>query len=360
MSNPSLRRTASWVLVLAIVLLVAGCAPGVPPAAPAAQEPAAQEPAAAPAAEQPASEPAAPKAKVAMVMAVSCDDSGWGTPGCEGLKEAAAKYDLEYSISEKVEIADAEAAVRDYAARGYTLIIGHGFQYGDPINIVAPDFPDTAFAIYAGYAEGANVTPIDPKNHENGYLAGIIAGHMTESKVIGAMGGFDIPTVVRVLEGYCLGAQSVDPAIKCIYNYPGNWADVQKGSEAAQAMIDAGADVFFHDASLTGVGMLQAATAAGKYGIGFGTCQDAINKELIVTSALDGIAETMVLTVDLFMEGKLKGGETLRPQMSDGIFTFCPYSSAVPQAAKDAVEAARAKIVSGELVVEEISAPSQQ
>jgi basic membrane protein A len=336
--------------------MLAGCAPVAPQAAPVAATAAPKAeavPTLAPAA------PAAEKPKVAVLMAVGCDDSGWGTPGCEGIKQAAQQHGLEYSISEKVAVADAEAAVRDYAARGYDLIIGHGFQFGDAIKVVAPDFPDTAFAIYAGYAEGKNITPIDPKNHENGYLAGIIAGHLTKSKVLGAMGGFDIPTVVRVLEGYCMGAQSVDPAIKCIYNYPGNWADVQKGSEAAQAMMDAGADVFFHDASLTGVGMLQAATKAGKYGIGFGTCQDAIDKERIATSALDGISETMVLAVDLFMDGKLKGGETMRPQMSDGIFTFCPYSGAVPQAAKDAVEAARKKIISGELVVKEVSAPSK-
>jgi basic membrane protein A and related proteins len=340
-----IRSSVSIVFAgLAVLALLAGCAPVAPQPAAATAVPAA---------------PVAEKAKIAVLMAVSCDDSGWGTPGCEGVKQAAQKHGLEYSISEKVAIADAEAAVRDYAARGYNLIIGHGFQYGDAIKIVAPDFPDTSFAIYAGYAEGKNVTPIDPKNHENGYLAGIIAGHLTKSKVIGAIGGFDIPTVVRVLEGYCLGAQSVDPSIRCIYNYPGNWADAQKGSEAAEAMMDAGADVFFHDASLTGVGMLQAAAKAGKYGIGFGTCQDAINKDLIVTSALDGIAETMVLTVDLFTEGKLKGGETMRPQMSDGIFTFCAYSSTVPQGAKDAVEAARQKIISGELVVEEISAPSK-
>ena len=344
MSRPNGYRSASLLLVLAILVLVAGCAPAAPQAVVPTSAPAAKP---------------AEKVKVAMLMAVSCDDSGWGTPGCEGIKQAAAKHNLEYSISENVAIADAEAAVRDYAARGYKLIIGHGFQYGDAIKVVAPDFPDTAFVIYAGYADGKNITPIDPKNHENGYLAGIIAGHTTKSKIIGAMGGFDIPTVVRVLEGYCMGAQSVDPTIKCIYNYPGNWADVQKGSEAAQAMMDAGADVFFHDASLTGVGMLQAATKAGKYGIGFGTCQDAIDKEHILTSALDGIAETMGMTVDLFVQGKLKGGETLRPQMSDGIFTLCPYSSAVPQAAKDAVEAARTKINSGELVVEEISAPSK-
>lgn len=302
--------------------------------------------------------PQAEKVKVAMLMAVSCDDSGWGTPACVGLKEVAEKHDLEYSISERVAIADAEAAVRDYAARGYNLIIGHGFQYGDPINIVAPEFPDTQFVIYAGYAEGDNVTPVDPKNHQNGYLAGIVAGHVTETKVVGAIGGYDIPTVVRVLEGFRLGAQSVDPDIKFVSAYPGTWDDIQTGSETAEALMDAGADVLFHDASLVGVGMLQAVTKAGRYGIGFGTCQDDIHPELVLTSALDGIKETMILVTELFLDGELPGGQTLRPGMSDGVFTLCPYSSLVPEAAKEDVEAAREAIINGDLVVEEILQPS--
>jgi len=335
------------VTVLAVITLISmlsGCAPVPSPA---------EAPTAAP------TEKPAAKVKVAMLMAVSCDDSGWGTPACEGIKQVAEKYGLEYSISESVAIADAEAAIRDYAERGYKLIIGHGFQFGDPIAAVAPDYPDTMFVIYAGATQGKNIVPIDPKNHENGYLAGIIAGHMSKSKVIGAIGGLDIPTVVRVLVGYCMGAQSVDPAIKCLYAYPGSWDDIQKGSEAAQAMMDAGADVFFHDASLVGVGMLQAATKAGKYGIGFGTCQDDIDPEHILTSALDGIKETMVLTVEMYLDGRLQSVGQLRPSMADGVFSLCPYSDNVPKEARDAVEAARAKIVSGELTVEEVLTPPQ-
>jgi basic membrane protein A len=308
--------------------------------------------------------PAAPtekpeeKIKVAMLMAVSCDDTGWGTPACEGIREAAQEYDVEYSISEKVAIADAEAAVRDYSERGFDLIIGHGFQYSDPIDIVADDYPDVMYAIYAGAAEGDNVVPIDPKNHENGYLAGIIAGYMTESKVIGAIGGMDIPTVVRVLEGFCQGAQSVDPEIECLYAYPGSWDDIQKGKEAAQAMIDAGADVFFHDASLVGVGMIQATAEAGVYAIGFGTCQDDAAPEAVLTSAIDGIAETMVLTVDMFVSGELQQIDHMRPGMADGIFTLCPYNNIVPQEAREAVDEARSAIINGEIVIEEVLVPS--
>jgi basic membrane protein A len=299
------------------------------------------------------------KPKVAMLMAVSCDDTGWGTPACDGIKEAAEKHGLEYSISERVAIPDAEAAVRDYSERGFDLIIGHGFQYSDPIDTVADDYPDVTYAIYAGAAEGDNVVPIDPKNHENGYLAGIVAGYVTESKVIGSIGGMDIPTVVRVLEGFCLGAQSVDDSIECLYAYPGSWDDVQKGKEAAQAMVDAGADVFFHDASLVGVGMIQAAAEAGVQAIGFGTCQDNIAPDSVLTSAIDGIAETMVLAVDMYMGGELQETDMMRPAMEDGIFTLCPYSDAVPQEAIDAVDRARQAIIDGEIEVEEVQVPSK-
>jgi basic membrane protein A len=300
------------------------------------------------------------KVKVAMLMAVSCDDQGWGTPACEGLREVAEKHDLEYSISERVAIADAEAAIRDYAARGYELIIGHGYQYGDPINIVAPEFPDTHFVIYAGYAEGENVTPVDPKNHQNGYLAGIVAGYVTETNVVGAIGGFDIPTVVRVLEGFRQGAQSVNPDIEYVSAYPGSWDDIQTGAETGEALMDAGADVVFHDASLTGRGMLQAVTKAGRYGIGFGTCQKEIDPEHILTSVIDGIKETMVLVTEMYLNDELQGGETFRPGMQDGIFSLCPYGPAVPEEAKAAVDEARQAIIDGELTVEEVQKPTNK
>ncbi len=337
------HRSRGFVVVLVVIAIVSLLGACVPP------------PTVAPA---PAATPAE-KMKVAMLMAVSCDDTGWGSSACDGMEQARKEFDnVEISISERVAIPDAETAMRDYAERGYDLIIGHGFQFGDAAKVVAAEYPDTLFAVYAGNVTGDNLASIDPKNHETGYLAGIVAGSMTKTKKIGAIGGMDIPTVVRVLEGYCQGAQSVDPAIECLYAYVDSWDDIQKGKEAAVAMINAGADVFFHDASFVGVGMIQAAAEHDAYAIGFATDQRDVAPGTVLTSAFDGIDKSMTMMVDMLLKGELKGG-MVRPGMTDGIFELGPYDEQVPQAVRDQVEQAKKDIASGKIAVEEVLVPSK-
>jgi basic membrane protein A and related proteins len=353
MASRGLQRLAMGLAIVLIVATVAACAPATAPA-PAPQAP---QPAAA-AATQPAAA-GKDKPKVAILMAVSCDDQGFGTPACDALKKLKETQGITYSISERVPIPDAETAMRDYAERGYDLIIGHGFQYGDAASLVAKEYPKTMFAVYFGAVNGPNLISIDPKNHENAYLIGIIAGNMSKSKKIGGIGGMEIPGVVRILEAYCLGAKSVDPKIECMNAYVNSWDDIQKGKEAAKGMIDAGADFFYHDASLVGEGMIQAAGDSGKYAVGFGACQDKVAPKAVVTSALDGIEESITLIVKQYMDGTLKGG-LVRPGMSDGVFTFCPYNPVVPKDVQDQVEKARQAIAKGQLEVPEIVKPSNK
>jgi basic membrane protein A len=305
-----------------------------------------------------ATEAPAEKPKIAMLMAVSCDDTGWGSSACDGMEKAQEQFDIEVSISERVAIPDAETAMRDYAERGYDLVIGHGFQFGDAAQNVAAEYPDTMFAVYAGTVTGDNLVSVDPLSQEVGYLAGIVAGHTTDTQKIGAIGGMDIPAVVRVLEGYCQGAQSVDPAIECQYAYVDSWDDIQKGKEAAVAMINSGADVFFHDASFVGVGMIQAAAENDVHAIGFATDQRDVAPGTVLTSVLEGIDNSMVMLVDLLLKGELEGG-MLRPGMADGVFKLGPYDDQVSQEVRDEVEQAKEGISAGEISVEEVLVPSK-
>lgn len=329
-------------LVLGITAVLGACAP-IPVAT---QAPAIS-------AEEPVETP-----KVAMLMAVSCDDTGWGSSACDGIEMAKEQFDIEVSISERVAIPDAETAMRDYAERGYDLIIGHGFQFGDAANNVAPDYPDTMFAVYAGTVTGDNLVSVDPLSHEVGYLAGMVAGRTTQTNKIGAVGGMDIPAVVRVLEGYCQGAQSVNPDIECLYAYVDSWDDIQKGKEAAVAMINAGADVFFHDASFVGVGMIQAAAENNVHAIGFATDQRDVAPGTVLTSVLEGIDNSMVMIIDKLLKGELEGG-MLRPGMADGVFKLGPYDDQVPQEVREAVIQAQEAIAAGEVEVKEVLVPSK-
>lgn len=336
-------RFGTILLALALAALLSACvvAPVATPAAPATS------------AEEPAELP-----KVAILMAVSCDDTGWGSSACDGMEMAQEQYDIEVSISERVAIPDAETAMRDYAERGYDLIIGHGFQFGDAAHNVAAEYPDTMFAVYAGTVTGDNLVSVDPLSQEVGYLAGIVAAHATQTNKIGAIGGMDIPAVVRVLEGYCQGAQSVNPGIECLYAYVDSWDDIQKGKEATVAMINAGADVFFHDASFVGVGMIQAAAENDVHAIGFATDQRDVAPGTVLTSVLEGIDNSMVMLVDMLVKGELKGG-MLRPGMADGVFKLGPYDDDVPQEVRDEVSRAQEAIAAGEVEVTEVLVPSK-
>ena len=341
-----LKQRGFWVgavlLILGITALLGACV--VVPAATPAPVTSAEEPAETP--------------QVAMLMAVSCDDTGWGSSACDGMEMAKEQFDIEVSISERVAVPDAETAMRDYAERGYDLVIGHGFQFGDAANNVAAEYPGTMFAVYAGTVTGDNLVSVDPLSHEVGYLAGMVAGHTTKTNKIGAIGGMDIPAVVRVLEGYCQGAQSINPDIECLYAYVDSWDDIQKGKEAAVAMINAGADVFFHDASFVGVGMIQAAAENGVYAIGFATDQRDVAPGTVLTSVLEGIDNSMVVLVDMLLKDELKGG-MLRPGMADGVFKLGPYDDQVPQEVREEVAQAQEAIAAGEVEVTEVLVPSK-
>ncbi len=348
-----LQEIRWFIVTVLFITIFALTACGSPP-------PPAQTPTEAAAPAETTQEAAAPaeKPKIAMLMAVSCDDTGWGSSACDGIEKAQEKYDIDVSISERVAIPDAESAMRDYAERNYDLVIGHGFQFGDAAKNVAPEYPETTFVVYAGVVTGDNLVSVDPTSQEVGYLAGIVAGHTTKTKKIGSIGGMDIPAVVRVLEGYCQGAQSVDPQIECLYAYVDSWDDIQKGKEAAVAMINTGADVFFHDASFVGVGMIQAAAENKAYAVGFATDQRDVAPGAVLTSALEGIDRSMVIVIEKLLNGELKGG-MLRPSMADGIFELGPYDDQVSQEVRDQVEQAKKDIASGKIEVKEVLTPSK-
>ena len=281
-------------------------------------------------------------------MIVTCDDSGWGKPGCDGMAQAKSRYGVEVTISERITMADAKATMIDYATRGYDLIIGHGQVYSAPAVEIAAQFPNTTFAMYYGGHSAANVVSIDPKEHELAYLAGVIAGSMTKTGKIGYVGGAVIPAVVRHLKGFEQGIQSVRPDGKVLSVLDAGWDNPQIGKEAAEAMIKSGADIFFSGASAPGEGMIKAAAEHGLYSMGYATCQDFLAPKYVLTSTLNGIPETMEWIVKSYLEGSLKGG-MVRPGLKDGIFSMCPYNDAVPKEVRDKVEKAKQDIIDGKI-----------
>jgi basic membrane protein A len=188
--------------------------------------------------------------KVAMVFEVSPDISHWDKGGLNGLELANERYGIEYTTVEYVTREENERTLRLLATEGFDIIFSHGTLTLESVAMVAPDFPDTLFGVpYVSptFEHPPGVFTYSPSSIQNAYLAGIIAGSMTETNRIGAQTGFIFPSIIASIEAFKLGAKSVNPG-----------QDPAKGKETANALIDQGCDFFRTFASGVDIGVIQA------------------------------------------------------------------------------------------------------
>jgi basic membrane protein A and related proteins len=165
-----------------------------------------------------------------------------------------------------------EQAMRQFAKRGATIIVAVGFTQASAVETVAKEYPDVKFAVIDGVVDLPNVESINFKEQESSYLCGVAAAMATKTGKVGFVGGMDIPLIRKFAVGYKAGVASVDPKIEVIENMTGTtpaaWTNPSAGAELAKSQFGRGADVVFHAAGATGVGVMQAAADAGLISIG--------------------------------------------------------------------------------------------
>jgi len=249
--------------------------------------------------------------------------------------------------------AQREQALRRLAESGFNPIVMTGFAFGDVLNKVAGDYPDTRFAIIDMVVEAPNVQSVVFTEEEGGYLAGVMAGIASQTGTVGFIGGMDIPLIRKFECGYAQGFKSVRPDGTFISNYTGTtpaaWNDPVKGGELARAQKSQGADVIYAAAGGTGIGVLQAAADEGILSIGVDSNQNMLHPGKVLTS--------MVKRVDNAVFEAFTAGEDLEP----GIRVMDLAAGGVDVAIDEnnealvtpemlaAVDAARAAIISGEV-----------
>ena len=268
MTTMSKRTLLGWTAAAALAALAA-CGKKEE-AAPAAAPPAA--PAAATAA-APKTEPL----KAAWVYLGPVGDAGWTFAHDQGRKAVEAEFGdkVKTTFVEKVpESADAERVIRDLAAQGNKIIFTTSFGYMEPTVKVAAEFPDVKFEHATGYKTGPNLRVYDTRFYQDAYLSGIIAGSMTKTNTLGFVGSFPIPEVLRNINSFTLGAQSVNPKIKTKVVWISTWFDPPKEAEAAQSLINGGADVLLQNTDSSAV--LQTAEKNGKYAFGWDADMSAV------------------------------------------------------------------------------------
>jgi simple sugar transport system substrate-binding protein len=232
-----------------------------------------------------APKPAGPL-KVAFVYVGPVGSAGGIFAHDDARKEAEASLGgrVRTSFVENVAEADAERALRDLVTQGNTLIFGTSPGYAAPMLKVAADSKDVKFEQAGGHDTADNLRSYDLRSYEGAYLAGIIAGALTKTKTLGFVAPVPSPDVIRNIDSFTLGAQSQNPSVKTKVAWVGRWFDPPKETEAAQALLQQGADVLMQSTESTAV--VQAAEKAGKLALGWGSDMSELGLSAHLASAV--------------------------------------------------------------------------
>ncbi len=291
--------------------------------------------------------------KVALAVTGPVNDGGWCAVAYEGLLAVEEEFGAEVSYTENVQATDMEAVFTDYAAQGYDVVIGHGFQFGDPAMSVGSKYPDTKFVCIEATAEGENVASYVMKCNEAGYLMGALAASMSEAGSIGMISGLEGPSLIKIVEAYKIGAREINPDIKVAQAYTGSFDDIAKAKEAAMAMVNEGADVLSHCANQAGMGVIKAAEENGLLATGDSYDQNFVSEDTVMCSTVYNVPILIKAAVNDVINGTFEGG-IHELGMTEGVVDIAPYNGfedKIPEEVKAKIDELKAQIISGELVV---------
>ncbi len=282
-------------------------------------------------------------------------DKSFNEAAFNGAEKWAKETGGTYKELEMQSEAQREQALRSLAEDGANPIIMTGFAFGDVLNTVAPDYPNTKFAIIDMVVDQPNVKSVVFTEDQGSYLAGMMAGLASKTNTVGFIGGMDIPLIRRFGCGYAQGVKAVKPDATVILNMTGTdgsaWNNPVKGAEIAKSQQSQGADVIYAAAGGTGVGVLQAAADMGILSIGVDSNQNYLHPGQVLTSMVKRVDNAVY---EAFKEGAdLKPGVNVMDLKAGGVDVAIDDNNAklVPPEMKAAVDAAAEKIKSGELVV---------
>lgn len=288
--------------------------------------------------------------KVALLLSGAANDQGWNQTAYEGAQKACEKYGYELAYTENLEVADISAAFADYASAGYDVVIGHGYEFGDPALEVAETYPDTKFICTEADASADNVASYVMACEQTAYVEGIIAASTSESGKLGAIGPIPGDSLVKIINGYEDGAKTVNPDIEVQTAWTNSFVDTQLAQEAAKAMIDNDVDVIKHCANACGNGAMTAAVEAGIWCQGDSYDQSSLAPDNILDSAIYNLDVVIDTALGSVADGSFEG-DVYNLGMADGaveVLLSDNLSDDVKATAQDAID----KIISGELEVE--------
>lgn len=283
--------------------------------------------------------------KVGFVYVSPVGDAGWSYAHDEGRKAIEALPGVSTSFVEAVaEGPDSERVIQTMARKKFDLIFGTSFGYMDPMLKVAQQFPQTVFMHCAGFKTAANMGNYFGRIYQPRYLSGMVAGSMTKSKVIGYVAAYPIPEVIRGINAFTLGAQSVNPEVSVRVVWTKTWYDPAKEKEAAKSLLDVGADVIAQHQDSPGP--QEAAQEKGVYSIGYNTDMSRFAPKSHLTAPVWNWAPFYKQVIERVQNGTWKASADW-PGLAEGVVDLAPFGPMVPKEVQDKVMAKKAEIISG-------------
>lgn len=288
-----------------------------------------------------------------MITPGSVTDAAWNSGAFAGLQRIHDSLGLAISHVEARTPAEQDEALRSYAEQGYELVFAHGFEFQGPAERVSAQYPKTVFIVTSGSRAHGNVAPLIFRLEEASYLAGMAAGGITRSNILGFVGGIELPPIEAAYRGWERGAKAVNPKIESRKIYLNSFDDAAAGREAAIALIRVGADVFHHNADAAALGLFQAAKESpGVYVFGSNADQSTLAPERVLGSAIIDLPRAFLLVAQ-----EVKAG-TFTPKveafgLASGVVRYVAnpaLDSLVPAALRARVKAAADSIAAGTLI----------
>jgi basic membrane protein A and related proteins len=256
-----------------------------------------------------------------------------------------------------------EQIMRQFARRGATVIVAVGFTQASAVETVAKEFPDVKFAVIDGMVDMPNVESINFREQESSFLCGMAAAMASKTGKVGFVGGMDIPLIRKFALGYRAGVAYVDPKDEVIENMTGTtpaaWTNPSEGAELAKGQFGRGADVIFHAAGATGIGVMQAASDAGLLSIGCDSNEDYLHPGSVLTSAVKRVDVAVDTVFTDAKNGTWKAGPKVLGLAEDGVdYSLDEFNrKLVTPEMEKRLNQAKADIIAGKIAVPEYKSP---
>jgi basic membrane protein A len=306
--------------------------------------------------------------KVAYLPCGKINDGSWSQVGYEGMKAvqsdlAAGGTKMTLDYTESVPAAQVEAAARDYASRGYQVVVLYCGNFGDAAVNAAKAFPDTTFLLSTAPPAGdlpKNFWAFDAAQQEATFMAGYLGALLSKSGTVSEIGGIAFPALARQMEGFLLGARYAKPDVKTLSTYTNSFDDVGKAKEAAQAQIDSGSDVLFAATDQAARGVFSAAQAAGAYAVASYFDQSSLAPDTIVANVIYDYVPVIKTMVGGAVTRKLEPGKFYLFGVEAGVGTlaFNPKIT-IPADVKQKLDKVAADIKAGHLKIPPLFKPGE-